>query len=82
MARAFSRAFAKAGSSMAAKMAIIAMTTNNSISVNASFFMIGFSMFGGGELGTIVIWDSIQKLCPINKRRRVIYGLFPASSAK
>lgn len=34
IARAFSRALLKAGNSMAAKMAIIAMTTNNSINVN------------------------------------------------
>ena len=34
MVRAFSRAFAKAGNSIAAKMAMIAITTNNSISVN------------------------------------------------
>ena len=40
MARAFSRAFANAGSSMAAKIAIIAMTTNNSINVNVRIFFI------------------------------------------
>jgi len=34
MVRAFSRALLRAGSSMAAKMAMMAMTTRSSISVN------------------------------------------------
>ena len=37
--RAFSRALLKAGSSMAARIAIIAMTTNNSIRVNYNTFI-------------------------------------------
>jgi hypothetical protein len=36
-ARAFSRALFNAGSSIAAKMAMMAMTTNNSINVNPLF---------------------------------------------
>ena len=39
MLNALSRAFCNAGSSMAAKMAMMAMTTNSSINVNVLFIM-------------------------------------------
>jgi hypothetical protein len=40
-ARPFSRAFCNAGSNMLAKIAIIAMTTSNSIKVKEDTFFIG-----------------------------------------
>lgn len=42
IARAFSRALANAGKSMAARMAMMAMTTNNSINVNLKACFIVF----------------------------------------
>jgi hypothetical protein len=40
--RAFSRARAKTGNKMAAKMAMMAMTTKSSINVNPLRFILGF----------------------------------------
>ena len=42
---AFSFAFVNAGNSIAAKMAMIAMTTNNSISVNARYTRVDRERF-------------------------------------
>src|SRR5437867_2085882 len=46
-ARAFSRAWAKTGNRIAARMAMIAMTTSSSISVKPDWYLLRIAAFSG-----------------------------------
>ena len=64
--RAFSRAFANAGSSIAARIAMMAITTSSSIKVKRFCFIMMFSVWLLSFLSLLVISQ------PISLRRSVV----------
>ena len=68
MARAFSRALESAGSSMEARIAMMAMTTSNSIRVNV-FFIKTPGVEGDGMLNNLLQTNEkqmeVEKILPI-----------------